>query len=97
MLIETVDKVREHLNETLQVDGILATMYDPRTLHSREVLDRLHEVFGEKVFRSVIGRTVKFPDATVAGLPITSFAPTSIAAESYRTVARELVARGNCA
>ena len=97
LLIETVDKVREHLNETLQVDGILATMYDPRTLHSREVLDRLHEVFGEKVFRSVIGRTVKFPDATVAGLPITSFAPTSIAAESYRTVARELVARGNCA
>ena len=96
-LIETVDQVREHLNETLQVDGILATMYDPRTLHSREVLDRLHEVFGEKVFRSVIGRTVKFPDATVAGLPITSFAPTSIAAESYRTVARELVARGNCA
>ena len=97
LLIETVDKVREHLNETLQVDGILATMYDPRTLHSREVLDRLHEVFGEKVFRSVIGRTVKVPDATVAGLPITSFAPTSIAAESYRTVARELVARGNCA
>jgi chromosome partitioning protein len=97
LLIETVDKVREHLNETLQVDGILATMFDPRTLHSREVLDRLHEVFDEKVFRSVIGRTVKFPDATVAGLPITSFAPTSVAAESYRTVARELVARGNCA
>jgi chromosome partitioning protein len=97
LLIETVDKVREHLNETLQVDGILATMYDPRTLHSREVLERLHEVFNEKVFRSVIGRTVKFPDATVAGLPITSFAPTSVAAESYRTVARELVASGNCA
>ena len=97
LLIETVDKVREHLNETLQVDGILATMYDPRTLHSREVLERLHEVFNEKVFRSVIGRTVKFPDATVRGEPITTFAPTSEAAESYRTVARELVARGNCA
>lgn len=97
LLIETVDKVREHLNEAITVDGILATMYDPRTLHSREVLDRLHEVFGEKVFRSVIGRTVKFPDATVAGVPITTFAPTSDAAESYRTVARELVARGSCA
>lgn len=97
LLIETIDKVRDNINETIQLDGILATMYDPRTLHSREVLDRLHEVFGEKVFRSVIGRTVKFPDATVAGEPITSFAPTSDAAESYRTVARELVARGNCA
>ena len=97
LLVETIDKVREHLNEAIQLDGILATMYDPRTLHSREVLERLHEVFGEKVFRSVIGRTVKFPDATVAGEPITTFAPTSDAAESYRTVARELVARGNCA
>jgi chromosome partitioning protein len=97
LLVETIDKVRDNINETIQLDGILATMYDPRTLHSREVLDRLHEVFGEKVFRSVIGRTVKFPDATVAGEPITTFAPTSDAAESYRTVARELVARGNCA
>ncbi|MEI6591230.1 MAG: ParA family protein [Actinomycetes bacterium] len=97
LLVETIDKVRDNINEAIQLDGILATMYDPRTLHSREVLDRLHEVFGEKVFRSVIGRTVKFPDATVAGEPITTFAPTSDAAESYRTVARELVARGSCA
>jgi chromosome partitioning protein len=69
-------------------------MFDPRTLHSREVLERLHEAFGDKVFRSVINRTVKFPDATVAQAPITVYAPTSAAAESYRTVARELVSRG---
>lgn len=97
LLVQTIDKVRKNLNEAIQLDGILATMYDPRTLHSREVLDRLYEVFDDKVFRSIIGRTVKFPDATVAGEPITVFAPTSDAAESYRTVARELVARGNCA
>ena len=94
LLMDIIGKVRESTNEALLVDGILATMYDGRTLHSREVLERLHEAFGEKVFRSVIHRTVKFPDATVAALPITAFAPDSEAAEAYRTVARELVARG---
>ena len=94
ILEDIITKVKEGLNPALQLDGILATMVDARTLHSREVLDRLHEAFGQKVFRSVINRTVKFPDATVAQAPITSFAPDSEAAESYRTVARELVARG---
>ena len=94
LLMDIMDRVRENTNETLQLDGILATMYDGRTLHSREVLERLHEAFGDKVFRSVIHRTVKFPDATVAAQPINSFAPDSEAAASYRTVARELVSRG---
>ena len=71
-------------------------MYDSRTLHSREVMDVLLDKFGEKVFRSVISRTVKFPDATRVAEPITTYAPTSDAAEAYRTVARELVSR-NCA
>ncbi|WP_296645772.1 ParA family protein [Rhodoluna sp.] len=94
ILEDIISKVKEGLNPALQLDGILATMYDPRTLHSREVLERLHDAFGQKVFRSVINRTVKFPDATVAQSPITSFAPDSEAASSYRTVARELVDRG---
>ncbi len=94
LLMDIISKVRESTNEALQVDGILATMYDPRTLHSREVLERLHEAFGDKIFTSVINRTVKFPDATVAAVPITVFAPTSEAAEAYRLVARELVERG---
>ncbi|MEO0066964.1 MAG: hypothetical protein RJB63_89 [Actinomycetota bacterium] len=94
ILEDIISKVQEGLNPALQLDGILATMYDPRTLHSREVLDRLHEAFGQKVFRSVINRTVKFPDATVAQAPITTYAPDSDAAEAYRTVARELVDRG---
>jgi chromosome partitioning protein len=94
ILEDIISKVKEGLNPALQLDGILATMFDPRTLHSREVLERLHDAFGEKVFRSVINRTVKFPDATVAQSPITVFATDSEAASSYRTVARELVSRG---
>lgn len=95
LLIETIDKVRDRLNPAIKLDGILATMYDPRTLHAREVVERLYEAFGEKVFDTIVNRTVKFPDATIAALPITEFAPTSDAAEYYRTVARELVARGS--
>ncbi len=94
ILEDIVKKVQETTNQTLVLDGVLATMYDPRTLHSREVLDRLRDHFGDKLFKSVINRTVKFPDATVAAEPITSFASASDAAEAYRTVARELVARG---
>jgi len=95
LLIETIEKVRDRLNPAIKLDGILATMYDPRTLHAREVVERLYEAFGDQVFDTVVNRTVKFPDATIAALPITEFAPTSDAAEYYRTVARELVARGS--
>ncbi len=52
-------------------------MYDARTLHGREVLARVVEAFGDKVFHTVINRTVRFPDATVAGEPITTFDPSS--------------------
>ena len=69
LLIETIDKVRDRLNPAIQLDGILATMYDARTLHSREVLERVVDAFGDKVLETVITRTVKFPDATVAGDP----------------------------
>jgi chromosome partitioning protein len=94
LLVETIDKVRDRLNPAISLDGILATMYDSRTLHSREVLERVVETFGDKVFETVIGRTVKFPDASVAGTPITSFAPDHAASEAYRQLARELISRG---
>jgi chromosome partitioning protein len=95
LLIETIEKVRDRLNPAIKLDGILATMYDPRTLHAREVVERLYEAFGDQVFDTIVHRTVKFPDATIAAVPITEFAPSSDAAEYYRTVARELVSRGN--
>jgi chromosome partitioning protein len=97
LLVETIDKVRDRLNPALELDGILATMYDSRTLHSREVLERVVDTFGDSVFHTVIGRTVKFPDASVAGAPITTFAPDHPAAEAYRQLARELIFRGAAA
>jgi chromosome partitioning protein len=93
LLIQTLDKVRERLNPQLELEGILATMYDGRTLHGREVLARVVEAFGDKVFHTVINRTVRFPETTVAGEPITSFAPSSAGANAYRDLAREVVAR----
>jgi chromosome partitioning protein len=94
LLVETVEKVRDRLNPAIQLDGILATMYDSRTLHSREVLERVVDAFGDSVLETVIGRTVKFPDASVAGAPLNAFAPDHPAAEAYRGVARELIFRG---
>ncbi len=94
LLIETIDKVRERLNPAIELDGILATMYDSRTLHSREVLERVVDAFGDSVLETVISRTVKFPDASVAATPITQFAPEHAAAEAYRQLARELISRG---
>jgi chromosome partitioning protein len=94
LLIETIDKVRDRLNPSITLDGVLATMYDPRTLHSREVLERVVEAFGHDVLETVIGRTVKFPDASVSGMPITDFAPEHPAAQAYLRLARELVDRG---
>ena len=94
LLIDTIDKVRDRLNPSLQLDGIIATMYDARTLHAKEVLERVVDAFGDKVLDTVIGRTVKFPDASVAALPITEFAPTHASAHTYRQLAQELISRG---
>jgi len=93
LLMDTIDKVRERLNRDLTIVGILATMYDPRTLHAREVMARVVEAFGDTVFDAVISRTVRFPETTVAGEPITRWAPKSAGATAYRTLAREVIAR----
>lgn len=97
LLVETIEKVRDRLNPRLEVDGIIATMFDPRTLHSREVVARVYEAFGDTLMQTVIGRTVKFPDASVAAEPITTYAPNHSGATSYRQLARELIARGDAA
>lgn len=94
LLIDTIDKVRDRLNPALSLDGIIATMYDSRTLHAREVMERLVDTFGDTVFDTVIGRTVKISDAQVAARPILDYAPNNAASESYLQLARELVARG---
>ncbi|MHB8339810.1 MAG: ParA family protein [Mycobacteriales bacterium] len=93
LLEQTIDKVRQRLNPQLELEGILATMYDARTVHGREVLQRVVQRFGDRVFHSVISRTVRFPETTVAGEPITTYAPGSAGAAAYRQLAKEVLAR----
>ena len=93
LLKTTIDKVQERLNPNLTIDGVLGTMYDGRTLHGREVMERLVQAWGDTVFHTVIRRTVKFSDSTVAGVPITSYASASAGADQYRQLAKEVAAR----
>ncbi|BAC18364.1 conserved hypothetical protein [Corynebacterium efficiens YS-314] len=93
LLTDTVEKVADRLNFDLEILGILVTMFDRRTSHAREVMSRVVEVFDDKVFDTVITRTVRFPETSVAGEPITTWAPSSQGAEQYRNLAREVIAR----
>ncbi len=93
LLVDTIEKVQERINPELGIDGVLVTMFDGRTVHARDVVSMLIQRFGDDVYDTVIARTVKFPETTVAGEPITSYAPTSPAAEAYRALAREVIAR----
>jgi len=93
LLTDTVDKVRDRLNPKLDISGILVTRYDPRTVNSREVMSRVMERFGDLVFDTVITRTVRFPETSVAGEPITTWAPKSAGALAYRALGREVIDR----
>ncbi len=93
LLTDTISKVQDRLNPDLEIMGILGTMYDGRTLHGREVLERVVQAFGEQVFHTVIRRTVKFPETTVAGEPITTYATASPGADAYRQLALEVYHR----
>ena len=93
LLVDTIEKVQARINPDLSVAGVLVTMYDGRTVHSREVVGMLDQRFGDTVYDTIISRTVKFPETTVAGEPITSYAPTHPAAQAYRALAREVIAR----
>ena len=91
LLMQSIEKVQSRINPSLEVYGVLVTMYT-RTLHCEEVLQRIYEAFQGKVFHSVISRSIKLPDSTVAAAPITIYAPSHKTAEEYREVARELIA-----
>jgi len=93
LLTDTVDKVRERLNPRLTISGILITRFDNRTVNAREVMARVLERFGDLVFDTVISRTVRFPETSVAGEPITTWAPKSAGAQAYRSLAREVIDR----
>ncbi len=93
LLIDTITKVQDRINPDLAIDGILVTMYDGRTVHSRDVVATLVDQFGEQVYDTVISRTVKFPETTVAGEPMISYAPEAPASLAYLALAREVINR----
>jgi chromosome partitioning protein len=91
-LENTLAMVRENLNPHVAVEGIVATMFDGRTLHSREAIEILEENFGELVFRTRIRKTVRYAEAPVKGSSVLKYDPSGAAAEAYRELAREIVA-----
>lgn len=92
-LMDSIERIRERLNPRLQIDGIVPTMLDSRTLHSKEVLERVREAFGSRLFDTVIRKTIRFAEAPVAGEPILTYAPNSQGAAAYRQLAQEVMAR----
>ena len=92
LLEETLEKVQLRINPSISIKGILPTMVS-RSLHHREVLERVIESFGDVVFHTTIPDTIKMSDATMAAQPITVYASSSPAAVAYRKVAAELIQR----
>ena len=90
-LENTLAMVREHLNPRVGVEGIVATMYDSRTLHAREAVEILEENFGELVFKTRIRKTIRYAEAPVKGSSVLKYEPSGPAAEAYRDLAKEVL------
>jgi chromosome partitioning protein len=90
-LENTLSMIRENLNPHVAIGGILPTMYDTRTLHSREAIEILEENFGDLVFKTRIRKTVRYAEAPVKGSSIIKYDPTGPAAEAYRSLAKEVL------
>jgi chromosome partitioning protein len=90
-LESTLSMIRENLNPTVEIRGILPTMYDGRTLHSREAVEMLKENFGELVFETRIRKTVRYAEAPVQGSSVLKYEPSGTAAEAYRELAKEVL------
>jgi chromosome partitioning protein len=93
LLMDSIERIKDRLNPRLQIDGIVATMFDSRTLHGREVMERVRDAFGRRLFDTVVRKTIRFAEAPVAGEPILSYAPNSAGAAAYRDLAKEVMDR----
>ena len=91
---KTIQKIQENTNPELKIYGILATMFEKKTGHSREVLELIEKEFPDEVFDTIISRTVRFSESNVAGQPVTVYASSSTGSAAYRRLARELIVRG---
>jgi chromosome partitioning protein len=92
-LLETIDKVKRIANPNLQILGVLITLHDKRTNISRDVVERIKGVFGKKVFRTIISKSVKLEESPAYRESIFTFAPNSVGADQYRKVVREIIRR----
>ena len=90
----TLDMIRENLNPRIQIEGILPTMLDSRTVHAKEAIEILEENFGELVFKSRIRKAIKFAEAPVRGASVLKYDPKSNAADYYRELAKEVLTHG---
>jgi chromosome partitioning protein len=94
-LQNTLQMIRENLNPTVEIEGILPTMLDSRTVHAKEAVEILEENFGELVFQSRIKKAIKFAEAPVRGTSVLKYDPDGIAAKYYRDLAEEVLAHGS--
>ena len=93
-LLDSMKRVKTRLNPTLDIYGVLMTMYDGRTTLSRQVVEEVRSYFGRLVFETLIPRTVKLSEAPSFGQPITLYDPSGKGAQSYMSLAKEVIARG---
>jgi chromosome partitioning protein len=92
-LVQTIKKVRAHLNPALEIEGLLRTMYDPRNALAQQVSAQLLEHFGDKVYRTVIPRNVRLAEAPSHGVPAIKFDQASKGAQAYLALAGEMLNR----
>jgi chromosome partitioning protein len=93
-LQNTLAMIRENLNPDVDIEGILPTLVDSRTIHAKEAIEILEENFGDRVFASRIRKTVRFAEAPVKGMSVLKYEPDGVAAQSYRQLAQEVLAHG---
>ena len=93
MLLQAIDWIKARVNNDLELGGILVTMYSTGTIHHREVLDELRAVFGPKVFRSIIHKSIRFAEASVASQSIVEYSPDHRGTREYRALAKEIMAQ----
>ena len=93
-LQNTLQMIRENLNPNVEIEGILPTLMDSRTVHAQEAIQILEENFGDQVFASRIRKTIRFAEAPVKGMSVLKYDPDSLAAQSYRDLAKEVLSHG---
>jgi chromosome partitioning protein len=93
-LQNTLAMIRENLNPDVQIEGILPTLVDSRTVHAKEAIELLEENFGDRVFASRITKTVRFAEAPVKGMSVLKYDPDGKAAYAYRALAKEVLGNG---